>query len=347
MASSNATIAKNGHIVVVGAGSIGCFIGGLLLAGGRRVTFLGRPRIAEELARFGLRLTDFAGLDQKLLPERILVTTDPAILRDADLILLTVKSGDTSSTAQEIAAISRAGVPVVSLQNGVENIAVLETHLGRERVLGGMVPFNVVHIGEGRFHRGTSGQVVIQDGRPDILALLSAPGIDVASTADITGVQWGKLLVNLNNALNALSNLPLRQQLEKRAWRRLLAGQITEALKVLAAANIKPVTATKIPTRFIPPMLRLPDSLFRLAAKPMLKIDPEARSSMWEDLTRRRATEVDHLQGAIVRLAERHGLSAPLSAKVMTLIKKAEVANAGPPGLSPEEICPQPGLSGS
>ncbi len=338
MAASHTPIAKDGHIVIVGAGSIGCFIGGLLLAGGRRVTFLGRPRIAAELGTYGLRLTDFAGLDQKLPPERILVSTDPAILRDADLILLAVKSGDTSSAAQEIAAISRAGVPVVSLQNGVENIGVLESHLGRERVLGGMVPFNVVSMGAGRFHRGTSGDVVIQDGRPDVLALLSAPGLDMAATADIAGVQWGKLILNLNNALNALSDLPLRQQLEKRAWRRVLADQMTEALNVLAAAKIKPVPATKVPMRLIPRILRLPDSLFRIAAKSMLKIDPEARSSMWEDLTRRRTTEVDHLQGAIVRLADRHGLSAPLSAKIVTLIKKAEAANAGPPGLSPGEI---------
>jgi 2-dehydropantoate 2-reductase len=193
-------------------------------------------------------------------------------------------------------------------------------------------------MGEGQFHRGTSGQVVIEAGNPSVLALLSVPGLDVAATADIAGVQWGKLLLNLNNALNALSGLPLRQQLERREWRRLLADQIAEALGVLAAAKIKPVPAAKVPMRFIPPILRLPDSLFRLAAKSMLKIDPEARSSMWEDLTRRRATEVDHFQGAIVRLADRHGLSAPLSAKISALVKRAEVAKAGPPGLRPQDI---------
>jgi 2-dehydropantoate 2-reductase len=336
--ASNPATGKEEHIVVAGAGSIGCFIGGLLLAAGRRVTFLGRPRIAEELARFGLRCTDFAGLDIRLPPERIAFTTDPEILRNADLILLTVKSGDTSAAAQEIAAISRADVPLVSLQNGVENIGALEAHLGQDRVLGGMVAFNVVHMGEGRFHRGTSGQVVIEAGHPGVLAMLSVPGLDVAATSDIAGVQWGKLLLNLNNALNALSGLPLRQQLEKREWRRLLADQIAEALKVLAAAKIKPIPAAKVPMRFIPPILRLPDSLFRLAAKSMLKIDPEARSSMWEDLTRRRATEVDHLQGAIIRLAGRHGLSAPLSAKISALIKRAEAAKAGPPGLSPQDV---------
>ena len=63
----------------------------------------------------------------------------------------------------------------------------------------------------------------------DVTALLSAPGLDLEVSGDMAGVQWGKLLLNLNNALNALSDLPLRQQMETRAWRRLFADQLAEA----------------------------------------------------------------------------------------------------------------------
>ena len=75
-------------------------------------------------------------------------------------------------------------------------------------------------------------------------------------------MQWGKLLVNLNNALNALSGLPLRQQLAQRAWRRLFADQIAEGLAAISAEGIKPVSSTPIPAGWTPHLLRLPDAIF-------------------------------------------------------------------------------------
>jgi 2-dehydropantoate 2-reductase len=297
-----------------------------------------RPRIAAELAVHGLRLTDLQGLDERLNPETLDVQTAPDCLRDAGLVLLTVKSGGTAAASGEIAALTAPGVPVVSLQNGVDNPGILRTRLEPDRVLGGMVAFNAVHIGRGRFHRGTSGGIVIEAGRPDILRLLAVPGLKVSSSENIVGVQWGKLLLNLNNGLNALSGLPLRQQLEDREWRRLLAGQIEEALGILKAAGIVPVAANTVPPRLLPRILRLPNALFGILARPMLQVDPEARSSAWEDLVRGRPTEIDWLQGAIIRLGQANGLKAPLSEAVFQRVKEAGEARAGPPRLSAADI---------
>ncbi len=137
---------------------------------------------------------------------------------------------------------------------------------------------------------------------------LSVPGLTMRATDNIAGVQWGKLLVNLNNALNALSGLPLRQQLAQRAWRRLLADQIAEGLAAIRAEGIKPVSPTPIPSGWTPSLLRLPDAIFQALLGRTMKIDPEARSSMQEDLQRGRRTEIDYLQGVIVEIADRHGL---------------------------------------
>jgi len=331
-------LAPTARIVVAGAGNIGCYIGGLLAAAGRNVVFLARPPMAEALSAHGLHLTDLAGLDLRLAPANLTVTADPAVLGSAELILVTVKSGATDAMAREIASHAKPGPAVLSLQNGVDNLPVLRAVLGESAPLGGMVAFNVVHRGRGRFHRGTSGDVVIERGRDDVLALLSVPGLKVTLTRDIAGVQWGKLLLNLNNALNALSGLPLRRQLQDRQWRRLLADQIAEALAVLKAAGIEAVPVTPAPNAFLPALLRLPDAPFRIGAARMLRIDPEARSSMQDDLTRRRQTEIDYLQGAVVKAAARHGLEAPLCERVALLVKQAEAAGAGPPGLKPAEI---------
>ena len=93
-----------------------------------------------------------------------------------------------------------------------------------------------------------------------------------------------------------------------------------------------------MPPRLIPRILRLPTSIFRIAAGAMLQIDLEARSSVWEDLMAGRPTEVDRFQGAIVRLARLHGLKAPVSEAILCGVKQAEEAHAGPPGLSPKDI---------
>ncbi len=293
MGAARTDLHADARIVIAGAGTIGCFVGGLLARAGRKVSFLGRPRMVEELQSCGLHLTDFAGLDEQIRAASLSVTADPGALRDARLVLVTVKSGATEAMAREIAAHTSPDTVVLSLQNGVDNPAVLRAELHGRPVLAGMVGFNVVHMGEGRFHRATSGQVVIEAGRPDVVSLLSVPGIDIQTSDNIGGVQWGKLLLNLNNALNALSDLPLRQQMESREWRRLFADQMAEGLAVLKAAGIEPVAATAVPASYVPTILRLPDTLFRMAASRMLKIDPEARSSMWEDFIRRRPTEVD------------------------------------------------------
>jgi 2-dehydropantoate 2-reductase len=326
------------NITVYGAGSIGCFIGGLLRAEGRQVTFIGRPRIAAELGAAGLHLTDFAGLDVRLTPQMLTVKTASEALVDANLVLLTVKIGDTAQAAEDLAGRLVPGTPIVSLQNGVDGLAVLRNRLGEGRVLGGIVGFNVLHKGSGHFHRGTSGTVTVEAGRPDALNLLTVPSLDVKASTDIIGAQWGKLILNLNNALNALSGLPLKRQLENRAWRQILANQIAEAVAILDAAGIAAAAPSKVPLRFVPAILRLPSALFRLAAPSMLQIDPEARSSMWEDLTLRRRTEVDYFQGAIIRLARSKGMEAPLSQRILELVKRAETAAAGSPGLLPNEV---------
>jgi 2-dehydropantoate 2-reductase len=327
-------------IAVAGAGSIGCFVGGMCAAHGRHVALLARPRLIQEIEGNGLRLTSFEGFEQKIVPSQLTLSDDARILGDAVVVLVTVKSVDTAEIAELIARHAPADAIVVSLQNGVGNVAVLRARLPGRRVLAGMVPFNVVAQGEGRFHRATSGDIVIERDDAGTADRLSVPGLKVRATGNIDGVQWGKLLVNLNNALNALAGVPLRQQLSQRPWRRLFADQMAEGLAAIRAEGIRPVSPTPIPAGWTPSLLRLPDAIFEAMLGRTMKIDPQARSSMWEDLQRRRRTEIDYLQGVIVEIADRHGLQAPLSRRIVELVKSAEAAGLGSPGLTPEQIRP-------
>jgi 2-dehydropantoate 2-reductase len=338
------TASAHPRIVVAGAGSIGCYVGGCLALAEREVTLLLRPALAEIIAGHGLRITGLDGSDRRLAPNAVQLATDPAAaFAEAEIVLVTVKSGDTAAMADLIAEHWSSGGTVVSLQNGVGNVDVLLARVGgMGRVVPGMVPFNVVQTlaaGEPvRFHRATSGTIQVAAGVPGLRQALNVEGAAVAEHRDMAGVMWGKLILNLNNALNALSGQPLIEQLADRRWRRLLAAQMDEALAVLGAARIKPARIEGVPPSAIPRILRLPNGLFRLVARSMMAIDPHARSSMWEDLQRRRPTEIDHLQGAIVSLAHASDVRAPLTGRVIALIKQAEAAAAGSPGLKPEAV---------
>jgi 2-dehydropantoate 2-reductase len=331
---------SNRPIGVAGAGSIGCFVGGMLVAGGRSVALLARPRVIGEIQANGLRLTSFEGFDRQLASNTLTLSEDPKIFSDAGIVLVTVKSADTAEIADVIANNAPADAVIVSLQNGVGNVSVLRERLPGRRVLAGMVPFNVIARAPGQFHRATSGDIVIEADDAGTAEALSVPGLKMRASTDIAGVQWGKLLVNLNNALNALADLPLRQQLAQRAWRRLFADQMAEGLAALRAEGIKPVSSTPIPAGWTPHLLRLPDAIFEALLGRTMKIDPEARSSMWGDLQRGRLTEIDYLQGVITEIADRRGLQVPLSRRIVALIKSAEAGGKGSPGLTPEQIRP-------
>src|SRR6202012_788021 len=149
-------------VAIAGAGSIGCFVGGLLAAAGRDVALLARPRVIEEIATNGLRLTGFDGLDRVGAASQLRLSEDPAILTGAGVVLVTVKSADSADIAEIIARHASSDAIIISLQNGTGNVALLREHLPGRCVLGGMVPFNVIASGEGRFHRATSGDIFIE-----------------------------------------------------------------------------------------------------------------------------------------------------------------------------------------
>ncbi len=323
-------IASDSRVVIAGAGSIGCYAGGCLAAAGKRVTFLTRPRIEATLKRQGLKIIDLDGTARQVGPEHFSLASDPAVaFGRADIILVAVKSGATEEMAKLIAKNAPAAAIVVSLQNGVTNAGVLRQYLpAKTSVISGMVPFNVVQSDPDdvplTVRRTTGGTILIDDMLDDLAEFLSVPGLAVNEDPDMQGVLWGKLLMNLNNALNALSNLPLAAQLADRKWRLLLADQMSEGLEVMKAHGITPSKIQGVSPALLPWILRLPNFLFRAIARKMLAIDPRARSSMWEDFSRGRPTEIDYLQGEIIRLAAGKNIAVPLTRKVVVRVKQAE-----------------------
>ena len=137
-------------------------------------------------------------------------------------------------------------------------------------------------------------------------------------------VAWGKLLFNLNNAVNALSGTTILEELKQRGFRRIVSAAILETLELLTAAGIEPARIGQIPPRLLPHAIGSPDFVFRNLFLRVQKIDPKARSSMSDDFDAGRPTEVDWLNGEVVALARSLGRDAPVNAAIVALVKQAE-----------------------
>lgn len=325
--------------LIFGSGAIGCYIGGALMASGIDTTFLIRPSRADDFQRHGLTLSSYLGAEARLKSPQFTVDLKKLDWKP-DLVLLTVKCPDVELAAQSLVPVLKPSTLIVCLQNGVGSFRRAASHIPRNQIKQGMVPFNVVNLGEGCFHRSTEGALHFEqsDKLEALLQAWNEFGIPTQSSSNFETIQWGKLLLNLNNAINALAGIPLLEQLSQRPYRLVLSHCMSELLQALTKAGITPVQLTKAPPHLVPMILRLPNFLFRLVAQSMLRIDPLARSSMSDDLEAQKRTEIDFLNQAVVELAEKHGLEAQVNKAIVSLIKSTEERAIGSPKMSASEL---------
>lgn len=317
------------NICVFGTGAVGGWIGGAWASAGLDVVLVGRGGVAEEIARHGMTISD--GSSDGPAPSihlpagTIIASTDPKSCADADLILVTVKSTDTGEAAKAIARHARKDAVLLSFQNGVSNPERLREAMPGQRVLAGVVPFNIVRLGNGRWHKTVAGELIAQDD-PVTRAVVERVGRRAGALRleqDMAPVAWSKLLINLNNAVNALSGKRLLEQLKDRDYRRVVAASMDEALAAMKLAGIEPAKMGLVSPTALPNVLRLPNLMFAPFLKAQ-KIDPDASSSMADDLAAGRPTEIDFLNGEVVALARRHGRNPRVNAGIVQLVKEAE-----------------------
>lgn len=319
-------MAEAQKIVILGAGSVGCFIGGAWHAAGCDVAFIGHEAIAADIKHHGMALSDLEGWKRRFAAEDISYSTKPAALAKADIIALCVKNPATEAAARQIAAHSKRKPAVISFQNGVSNVEILRQRLPKLEIVQAVVPFNIAYLGKGRWHKGVAGDLLIEDRRitRDLASRVVNGPARLRLSEDMIGIAWGKLLINLNNAINALSGKPLLEQLKERDYRRVFAASILEALDLLQMAGIDPAKLGPLPPRLLPHAIASPDIIFKNIFLRIQKIDASARSSMYDDLAAGRPTEVDYLNGEVVRLAAKLGRKAPINGALLALVKQAE-----------------------
>jgi len=303
------------RVAVLGAGAVGCFFGGMLARAGHRVTLIGRPVHVDAFKKSGLH---FEGLK---FDEHIAVdaSTEAGAVRGARLVLFCVKSTDTEPAAAQIAPFLAADAIVVNLQNGVDNTERIQEILRSARILCPVVPA-VVYVatemaGPGHLKHHGRGDLVIGslDGNissellQNLKVQFEKASIPVQISDNVAGELWAKLVVNCAyNALSAITQLPYGKLIEGAGIRETMRAVVEETLAVAKASGV----------RMAPGMLA---RVYKIA-----EAMPTQFSSTAQDLARGKPTEIDHLNGYVVRRGEALGIPTPANQVLHALVKLLE-----------------------
>lgn len=288
----------------MGAGAVGCYYGAVLARAGHEVTLIGRPRHVEAVRRSGLRLqtTDF---DQQI---QLSASTDPDAARGAQLVLFSVKSTDTETAGKALAPHLARDVAIVTLQNGVDNAERLAATLGRE-VIPAVVYVAVEMAGAGHVRHHGRGELVI--GRASaseaIVAAFAGAGVKVEISDNVMGALWAKLIVNsAYNALSAITQLPYGRLVQNAGVPAIMDDVVDECLAVAKAAGV-----------------HVPGDMHE-AVRRIAQTMPGQYSSTAQDLARQKKTEIEHLNGFVVRKGESVGVRTPVNRTLLALVKALE-----------------------
>jgi 2-dehydropantoate 2-reductase len=307
--------------VVVGAGAVGSFFGAMLARAGHPVTLIGRAAHVQAIEQQGLRL--HMGAQVHTVPMQ--ATTALDAVRDADLVLFCVKSGDTDELAQAIALLLAPHALVLSLQNGVDNAQRI-ARVVRQAVVPAVVyvatampePGVVQHFGRGDLVIGPPDDAAAQDDgfRSRLQAvqqLFASAQVPVRISPDVMAELWTKLMVNCAwNAVSALTQLPYGRAAEVGAIGSMQEAVVREVVAVARADGVS---------------LRSDEAL--QAMRRIAVSMPGQLSSTAQDLARGKPTEIDHLNGFVARRGGELGIATPVNQALHALVKLAEAAKTG------------------
>ncbi|CAJ0852970.1 2-dehydropantoate 2-reductase [Ralstonia sp. LMG 32965] len=305
-------------IAILGAGALGCAIGAALTEGGHEAWLVSRsPAHVNAMRGEGLRVDDAQGT--RRIP--VLAATQAAEVGVAELVIVLVKSFQTDAAMRGAAALVGPDTLVLSLQNGLGHEAILAEIVGRERVLAGKTYVGGVLRGPGHIQSGVVGKATYigeLDGRvtPRVHAIadaFNAAGLATTVSENIVGTMWDKLLVNVaTGALTGITRLTYGQLYEDALLKATSLAAVAEAMAAAQAAGVK-LSMTD------------PEQAWALAAEGL----PAAfKTSMLQSLEKGSITEIDFINGSVVRYGQQYGVPTPVNATLVACIKGIERAMA-------------------
>jgi 2-dehydropantoate 2-reductase len=323
-------------VVIFGAGAIGSLVGARLHQAGVNVRLIGREGHIDAIRTKGLLVE---GRDESRLVQLPATTTLAGI---ADLILLTVKSQDVQDACRTIASM-HSDATVVTMQNGVRSDGEAADILGRDRVVGCVLNISATYLEPGVVEQNTPG--LFQVGAPfpeskarvdDVLAVLNL-AIKTEPVPDIARSRWTKLMANLNNAIMAITGLPIGKALRHPGLTRLSIATIREGVKTAQLGGFGLDQTRRARTFRLMSTLPMPLSYLAFSGRLAGNFPPDSTygPSTLQSLQRGSSSELDYLNGEIVTLGERIGRPTPYNAG---LLEQGRAVFATGRHLSPAEL---------
>ncbi len=311
-------------VLVIGAGAIGTFVGGSLALAGNRVIFLEQPQAVEELRRHGLHLDLTVGrklvVDIQDASVTFVTNTEEAVkLGPFDFAIFALKSYDTAAALNAMGPFTSQLPPVLCLSNGVDNEPALAAVLGQENVIAGIVTSSVSRLGVGSIVLERSRGMAVAGGHPLSLFLqeaLKAAGLKVMIIPGASDMKWSKMLTNLPaNATAAILDMTAAEVFSHPALFRLEMQMLREALAVMASLRIHVVDLPGVPVRALALGAKIPAFLARPIMKKSIGAGRGGKMPSFHiDLfSGRGKSEVDWLNGAVVRYGRKMGVKAPVN----------------------------------
>ena len=292
-------------VAVMGAGAVGCYYGGMLARAGHDVVLIARPRHVEAIERDGLRM-ETRTFDEHV---RLAASTEPGAVQGANLVLFCVKSTDTEAAGAQMRPHLAPEALVLTLQNGVDNADRLRTVLPPHQVSAAVVYVATEMAGPGHVKHHGRGELVIEpSGAGDAVArALIAAGVPTDISDNVRGALWTKLVINCAyNAVSAIAQRPYGEAVAGEGVKDVMREVVDECLAVARAEGVQ-----------------LPGDVHAAVGK-IVETMPGQYSSTAQDLARGKRSEIDYLNGLIVRRGQALGIATPANRVLWALVKLME-----------------------
>lgn len=289
---------------VMGAGAVGCYYGGMLARAGNEVVLIARAQHVEAVRRHGLRLQALS-FDEHV---SLQASTEAGAVQGAQLVLFCVKSTDTEAAGAAMAPFLPPDATILSLQNGVDNAERLSRVLGRA-VVPAVVYVAAEMSGAGHVLHHGRGDLVIGPAphAGSLVAAFAAAGVPVQVSHNVVGALWAKLIVNCAyNAVSAITQLAYGRMVQGPGVPELMRDVVQECLAVAAALRID-----------------VPHDIAEVVPRIAITMAGQL-SSTAQDLARAKPTEIDHLNGYVVRQGAACGVATPVNRCLQALVKLIE-----------------------
>ena len=299
-------------IVIVGPGAIGCLFAAYLAKSKEEVWLLDKNKDrAAKINESGISLEGESGSWQI----KVKTSSCPLDIGKADLILICVKSFHTKATIEQIKPLLTEETKILTLQNGIGNVEIISELAGEEKVIAGVTNEGATLIDTGKIRHAGRGETIIGtiDGKTPvqmraIREIFNKVGLECKMSRDIKSLLWSKLIINVGiNALSAITRLPNGKLIEYEGTRRILRDAVTEASRIAKRKRIKLI--------FDDPLAK---------AEAVCESTQNNFSSMLQDVLRKKRTEVDFINGVIVRLGQELGIDVPTNRFLLDLVKTIE-----------------------